>query len=139
MAEIMRVPVQRTFRMPQLETFNGFTDPLDHQQTYKSRMHLQAILDAIVCGAFPVILKGNARTRYNKLQPGSIHTFAELSRSFVSYFIRVDGNSKCLIVGLTRVNRRGLVSGNSEADVSHLSGLGTVEESVTKAFSPRTT
>ncbi|XP_058185641.1 uncharacterized protein LOC131302865 [Rhododendron vialii] len=73
--------------MPQLETFNGSTGPLDHLETYKSLMHLQAVPDEVMCRAFPVTLKGSARAWFNKLPPGSIRNFKELSTSFVSYFI----------------------------------------------------
>ncbi|XP_058189241.1 uncharacterized protein LOC131306828 [Rhododendron vialii] len=78
---------KRKFKMPQLETFNGSTDPLDHLETYKSLMHLQALLDEVMCRAFPVTLKGSARAWFNKLPPRSIHSFKELSTSFISYFI----------------------------------------------------
>ncbi|XP_058189394.1 uncharacterized protein LOC131306978 [Rhododendron vialii] len=85
--EVMGCPLPRKFKMPQLETFNGSTDPLDHLETYKSLMHLQAVPDEVMCRAFPVTLKGSARAWFNKLPPGSIRSFKELSTSFVSYFI----------------------------------------------------
>ncbi|XP_058183967.1 uncharacterized protein LOC131301614 [Rhododendron vialii] len=85
--EVMRRPLPRKFKMPQLEIFNGSTDPLDHLETYKSLMHLQAVPDEVMCRAFPVTLKGSARAWFNKLPPGSIRSFKELSTSFVSYFI----------------------------------------------------
>ncbi|KAI8530875.1 hypothetical protein RHMOL_Rhmol11G0093700 [Rhododendron molle] len=72
--------------MSQLETFSGSTDPSDHLETYKSLIHLQAVPDEVMCRAFPVTLKGSARAWFNKLPPGSIHSFKELSTSFVSYF-----------------------------------------------------
>ncbi|KAI8550436.1 hypothetical protein RHMOL_Rhmol06G0106700 [Rhododendron molle] len=40
-----------------------------------------------MCRAFPVTLKGSARAWFNKLTPGSIRSFKELSMNFVSYFI----------------------------------------------------
>ncbi|XP_058220284.1 uncharacterized protein LOC131330646 [Rhododendron vialii] len=84
--EVMGRTLPRKFKMPQLETFNGSTDPLDHLETYKSLMHLQAMLDQVMCRAFPVTLKASARAWFNKLPPGSIRSFKELSTSFVSYF-----------------------------------------------------
>ncbi|KAI8550438.1 hypothetical protein RHMOL_Rhmol06G0106900 [Rhododendron molle] len=87
MPEVMRLPLPRKFKMPQLETFNGSTDPLDHLEMYKSLMHLQAVLDEVMCRAFPVTLKGSARAWFNNLPLGSIRSFKELSTSFVSYFI----------------------------------------------------
>ncbi|XP_058202884.1 uncharacterized protein LOC131317343 [Rhododendron vialii] len=86
-AEVMGLPLPRKFKMLQLETFNGSMDPLDHLETYKSLMHLQAVPDEVMCRAFPVTLKGSARARFNKLPLGSLRSFKELSTSFVSYFI----------------------------------------------------
>ncbi|XP_058219832.1 uncharacterized protein LOC131330306 [Rhododendron vialii] len=86
-AEVMGLPLPRKFKMLQLETFNGSTDPLDHLETYKSLMHLQAVPDEVMCRAFPVLLKRSARAWFNKLPPRSIRSFKELSTSFVSYFI----------------------------------------------------
>ncbi|KAH7845961.1 hypothetical protein Vadar_008004 [Vaccinium darrowii] len=40
--DVMRVPLPRKFKMPQIDIFNGSTDPLDHLKTYKSLMMLQA-------------------------------------------------------------------------------------------------
>ncbi|XP_058211619.1 uncharacterized protein LOC131323795 [Rhododendron vialii] len=86
-SKVMGLPLPRKFKMSQLETFNGSTDPLDHLETYKSLMHLQAVPDEVMCRAFHVTLKGSARAWFNKLPPGSIRSFKELSTSFVSYFI----------------------------------------------------
>ena len=40
-----------------------------------------------MCRPFPTTLKGSAQQWFAKLAPTSITSFAELSRSFVSYFI----------------------------------------------------
>ncbi|XP_058223097.1 uncharacterized protein LOC131332815 [Rhododendron vialii] len=86
-SKVMGLPLPKKFKMPQLETFNGSTDPLDHLETYKSLMHLQAVPDEVMCRAFPVTLKGSARAWFNKLPLESIRSFKELSTSFMSYFI----------------------------------------------------
>ncbi|XP_058220272.1 uncharacterized protein LOC131330637 [Rhododendron vialii] len=85
--KVMGLPLPMKFKMPQLEMFNGSMDPLDHLETYKSLMRLQAVPDEVMCRAFPVTLKGSARACFNKLPSGSICSFKELSTSFVSYFI----------------------------------------------------
>ena len=84
---VLQAPLPRKFQMPSLETFNGTADPLDHLETYKNLMLLQVVPDEIMCRAFPVTLKGNARMWFNKLKPNSIGNFKDLSKSFVSYFI----------------------------------------------------
>ena len=39
-AEVLRYPLPEKFRMPQVETFDGVKDPVDHLNTYKNQMEL---------------------------------------------------------------------------------------------------
>ena len=39
-AEVLHFPLPAKFRMPQIETFNGTKDPVDHLNTYKNQMEL---------------------------------------------------------------------------------------------------
>ncbi|KAH7845095.1 hypothetical protein Vadar_016210 [Vaccinium darrowii] len=66
--EVMSKPLLWKFKMPHIDTFSGSTDPLDHLETYKNLMMLQA----------------------------SISNFKELNKSFVSYFIAGKKYSKPL-------------------------------------------
>ena len=50
-------------------------------------MHLQGVVDEIMCRAFPTTLKGAARIWFSRLMSGSIGTFKELSAQFTSHFI----------------------------------------------------
>ena len=50
-------------------------------------MCLQGVPDEIMCRAFPTTLKGLARIWFKKLMPGSMGSFAQLSRSFFNHFI----------------------------------------------------
>ena len=75
------------FRMPQIESYDGVKDPLDHLETFKTLMHLQGVPDEIMCRAFPTMLKGAARVWLRRLTPNSINTFKELSTQFTSHFI----------------------------------------------------
>ena len=74
--------------MPQIESYDGVKDPLDHLETFKTLMHLQEVLDEIMCKVFPTTLKGPARVWFSRLTPNSINTFKELSTLFTSHFIR---------------------------------------------------
>ena len=76
------------FRMPQVESYDGSKDPLDHLKSFKTLMHLQGVVGKIMCRAFPTTLKGPARIWFSKLTPNSIYTFKELSAQFASHFIR---------------------------------------------------
>ena len=86
--------------MPQIESYDGVKDPLDHLETFKTLMHLQGILDEIMCRAFPTTLKGPARVWFSRLTLSSISTFKELSAQFTSHFIeghRYKRSTACLI------------------------------------------
>ena len=78
-ASVNSFPLPHKFRMPQIDSYNGVKDPLDHLETFKTLMHLQEVADEIMCKAFPTTLKGAARIWFNQLMPNSISTFKELS------------------------------------------------------------
>ena len=50
-------------------------------------MHLQEVVDGIICRAFPTTLKGAARIWFSRLTPNSVSTFKEFSAQFTAYFI----------------------------------------------------
>ena len=86
--------------MPQIESYNGVKDPLNHLETFKTLMHLQGVPDEIMCRAFPTTLKGTARIWFSRLTPNSINTFKELSAQFTSHFIgghRYKKSTACLM------------------------------------------
>ena len=72
-------PLPQKFRMPQIESYDGVKDPLDHLETFKTLMHLQGVPNEIMCRAFPTTLKGPARIWFNRLTPNPINTFKELN------------------------------------------------------------
>ena len=74
--------------MPQIESYNGAKDPLDHLESFKTLMHLQEVADEIMCRAFPTTLKGPARIWFSRLMPNSISTFKDLNAQFSSHFIK---------------------------------------------------
>ena len=93
-------PLPQKFRMPQIESYDGVKDPLDHLETFKTLMHLQGVQDEIMCRAFPTTLKGPTRIWFSRLTPSSINTFKELSAQFTSHFIgghRYKRSTACLM------------------------------------------
>ena len=58
---VLECPVPSKFRLPQLESFDGLKDPLDHLNTFKTTLGLQQPPDEILCRSFPITLKGAAR------------------------------------------------------------------------------
>ena len=93
------------FCMPQIDSYDGVKDPLDHLETFKTLMHLQGVADEIMadeimCRAFLTTLKGAARIWFNQLMPNSISTFKELSAQFTAQFIgghRYKKSTACLM------------------------------------------
>ena len=93
-------PLPPKFRMPQVESYDGSKDPLDHLESFKTLMHLQGVADKIMCRAFPTMLKGLARVWFSRLTPNSISTFKKLSAQFASHFIgghRYKKSTTCLM------------------------------------------
>ncbi|XP_050254973.1 uncharacterized protein LOC126700831 [Quercus robur] len=99
-ASVNSFPLSSKFCMPQIDSYDAVKDPLDHLETFKTLMHLQGVVDEIMCRVFPTILKGAARIWFNRLTPNSISTFKELSTQFTAYFIeghRYKRSMTCLI------------------------------------------
>ena len=86
-ASVNSFPLSHKFCMPQIESYDGVNDPLDHLEIFKTLMHLQGVADEIMCRAFPTTLKGAARIWFSQLTPNSISTFKELSAQFTAHFI----------------------------------------------------
>ncbi|GFS37316.1 hypothetical protein Acr_00g0051350 [Actinidia rufa] len=85
---VMRARISLKFKLPaQLGVYEGKTDPMDHLGSYKSLMSLQGCSDEVMCEAFSATLKGSARSWFQKLSPGTIDPFGDLSRLFVANFM----------------------------------------------------
>ena len=99
-ATVNSFPLPHKFRMPQIDSYDGVKDPLDHLDTFKTLMHLQGVADEIMCRAFPTTLKGAARIWFSRLTPNSVSTFKELSAQFTTHFIgghRYKKSTACLM------------------------------------------
>ena len=86
-AGVLHFPLSTKFRIPQIETFDGTKDPINHLNMYKNQMELHGYQDPVRCRAFAITLKGPALARFNRLPPSSISSFTEFSIAFVSHFI----------------------------------------------------
>ena len=86
-ASVNSFPLPHKFRMPQIDSYDGVKDPLDHLKTFKTLMHFQGVVDEIMCRAFPTTLRGATRIWFSRLTPNSISTFKELSAQFTTHFI----------------------------------------------------
>ena len=84
--EIQEEPIPNRFRMPQVDPYDGTTDPLDHLESYKALMRVQGATDALLCIAFPATLRKAARVWFTRLEPESISSFHQLEGKFVAHF-----------------------------------------------------
>ena len=85
--EVLNRPLPPKFRLPQLESYDGSKDPLDHIESFKTLMLLQMTPDEVMCRAFPTTLKGAARVWFSKMPLGTIADFKQLNKGFVCHFI----------------------------------------------------
>jgi len=92
--EVLNRPLPPKFRLPQLESYNGFRDPLDHIESFKTLMLLQMTPDEVMCKAFPTTLKGVTRVWFSKIPTRTILDFEQLSKDFVQHFIRGQRHKK---------------------------------------------
>ena len=99
-AAVNSFPLLHKFHMPQIDSYDGVKDPLDHLETFKTLMHLQGVADEIMCRAFPTTLKGAIRIWFSRLTPNFVSTFKELRAQFTAHFIgghRYKKSTACLI------------------------------------------
>ena len=73
--EVLNCPFPLKFYLPQLESYDGSKDPLDHNESFKMLMLLQMTLDEVMYRAFPTTLKGAARVWFSKIPLGTIVDF----------------------------------------------------------------
>ena len=93
-AQVTSFPLPAKFRMLQVKAYDRSQDLLDHLESFKTLMHLQGILDKIMCKAFPTTLKELARVWFSKLSPNTVSSFKELSGHFVTHFIGGQRNKR---------------------------------------------
>uniref|UniRef100_A0A2N9HBH7 Retrotransposon gag domain-containing protein n=1 Tax=Fagus sylvatica TaxID=28930 RepID=A0A2N9HBH7_FAGSY len=69
---IANFPLPSGFKVPLLENFDGTKDPFDYLEAFKTIIQLQAVPEEIMCRAFPMGLRGSARST----KRATAHSFA---------------------------------------------------------------
>ena len=59
--KIMQEPIPSNFKLPQFESYDGTSDPVDHVEAFRIMMLLHGAPDVILCQAFPSTLKEAAK------------------------------------------------------------------------------
>ncbi|GFZ02291.1 hypothetical protein Acr_15g0008990 [Actinidia rufa] len=92
---VLKARVSSRFKLPtQLGIYEGKTNPMDHLNSYKILMSLQGCSNEVMCKAFSATLKGSARSWFRKLLSGTIDSFGNLSRLFVTNFMSFRNRQK---------------------------------------------
>ncbi|XP_057758939.1 uncharacterized protein LOC130979496 [Arachis stenosperma] len=82
----MKAKVPRNFKSPDINLYDGTTNPKHHLSNFKSRMYLADASDATRCKAFPTTLSKAAMKWFDSLPPRSVTSFEDLSRKFLMRF-----------------------------------------------------
>ncbi|KAF5481765.1 hypothetical protein F2P56_002393 [Juglans regia] len=87
MEEVMAVPIPPKFKVLAIEIYDGERDPLKHLETFRAHMTLHGFPGEVACRAFPLTFKGPACVWFISLAPGSVDSFGELTRLFLTQFM----------------------------------------------------
>ncbi|XP_072064016.1 uncharacterized protein [Arachis hypogaea] len=82
----MWAKVPRNFKSPDMDVYDGTTDPKHHLSNFESRMYLTDASDATRCKAFPTTLTKAVMKWFDSLPPRLVTSFDDLSRKFLMRF-----------------------------------------------------
>ncbi|XP_016207289.1 uncharacterized protein LOC107647755 [Arachis ipaensis] len=82
----MRAKVPRNFKIPDIDLYDGTTDPRHQLSNFKSRMYLADASDTTRCKAFPTTLTKAAMKWFDNLPPKSLTSFDDMARKFMTQF-----------------------------------------------------
>jgi len=84
---IMKVQMPREFKIvAAIELYDGTADPLEHMDEFQTAMTFQGKKEAVICRAFPLMLKKVARQWFASLPRNSIDNWHDLSEKFKLHF-----------------------------------------------------
>ncbi|XP_057493157.1 uncharacterized protein LOC130778645 [Actinidia eriantha] len=85
--EIEEMDPSEKFVPPRFTLYDGKTDPRSHVSHVRQTMALWNHMDALMCRVFPSSLGDLGLKWFDKLPPGSIENFYQLTESFVARFV----------------------------------------------------
>jgi hypothetical protein len=77
----------KRFKVPNIKTYTGQKDPVEHLDNYRAHLELPGTLDEVACLAFPLTLSKNAWDWYRRLPPISIRNIDEFRKAFLTQFM----------------------------------------------------
>ncbi|GAU44076.1 hypothetical protein TSUD_368880 [Trifolium subterraneum] len=113
--QIMYLELSRALQKPpQLEKYDGFTDPDIHIKNIDGILNYQAVKGGIKCRIFPTTLVEGAMAWYRSLPQGSITSWKDLCKQFASHFTASRKHPK------TEANLEAVVQGPNETLRSYI-------------------
>ena len=85
--EIEEMDPPEKFVPPRFTLYDGKTDPRSHVSHVRQMMALWNHMDALMCRVFPSSLGDLGLKWFDKLPPGSVESFYQLTESFIARFI----------------------------------------------------
>ena len=82
-SEVLECPLPQKFGLPQLESYDGHTDPLNHIESFKTLLNLQKTPN-----------EEATQIWFSKLESSLIANFNKLSDSFVHHFIGAERHKR---------------------------------------------
>lgn len=83
---MLAVELRKGFKEPQIDKYDGSTDPMDHATSYHYAMRRAGYSDVEQCWGFLAALIGPARQWFQDLPQRFIATYQDLARKFVDQF-----------------------------------------------------
>ena len=103
--DVLNCPLPPKFRLPQLESYDGSKDPLDHIESFKTMILLQMTPDEVMCKAFPTTLKGQPEYGSTRYPQEPLQTLNNLAR--VLFVISLGGKgTKSLLAIFSTFNKQ---------------------------------
>ena len=103
--DILEFQFPRRFNLPQMDKYNGRTDPGQHLMRYSWLMNAAAAPDAVKCKAFPIYLEDVALFWFTRLPPRLVSNYRELSERFMNQF-RLHTQSLKVLLNYQELRRR---------------------------------
>ncbi|XP_042944641.1 uncharacterized protein LOC122278527 [Carya illinoinensis] len=124
--EVMPVLLPPRFKVPQIDMYNGYRDPVDHLENFKAYMTLHDFSGKVACRALPLTLKGIALGWFKTLRPGTINRFEELA-NLAAYLLTIkQKEGESLKAYLSKFNKERLTTDDQDEKITLAALLGGI-------------
>ena len=86
-SKILETEIPTKFKLPPPPVFDGMGNPVIHITSYRNKMILQNVNDALLCQVFPSTLTDIAQNWLHQLPQNFVSSFDDLAEQFRTRFI----------------------------------------------------